>query len=408
MKTKKIFLSLLCAIAMSINGIAQDPAKKGFILDQVNLLEQDLGQTMTFASTEMGFDTKIIKGAPFSAEIINEFTQVLQDGNRIERITKGSLYRDSEGRTRRETEFRLPFRNKTSDESSEPQRNISIFDAVSGETAFFNPSMKTFRSTGLRAPIKGVSVGSASASSTSEGPNALFIRRGGPVKRVPPVYPEAARAAGAVGSVKVQVTISDDGKVIEAKALSGHPLLREAATDAAKQWEFSPVEAHDKAINKQITLGFEFSDVKNNNATFTTSAELGNTATLVVKKGSINSDSFPSSGITALATTIGLPDNVPAFARGDIRKESLGTQMIEGIEAEGTRIVSTIPAGAMGNIGPIEVISERWYSPKLQTVIMSKTVDPRIGTTIYRLTNINQGEPDSSLFKIPEEHMKEK
>ena len=83
------------------------------------------------------------------------------------------------------------------------------------------------------------------------------------------------------------------------------------------------------------------------------------------------------------------------------KSEPLGKQTIEGVEAEGTRTVTTIPAGKIGNERPIEIVFERWYSPELQTVIMTRHNDPRFGETIYRLTNISRDEPSRSLFEVP-------
>jgi hypothetical protein len=83
------------------------------------------------------------------------------------------------------------------------------------------------------------------------------------------------------------------------------------------------------------------------------------------------------------------------------RTENLGTQNIEGVEAEGTRTVTTIPADAIGNERPIEITYEKWYSKELQMVVMSKHNDPRFGEQTYRLTNIVRSEPDASLFTVP-------
>ena len=83
------------------------------------------------------------------------------------------------------------------------------------------------------------------------------------------------------------------------------------------------------------------------------------------------------------------------------RKESLGKQVIEGVEAEGTRTTFTIPAGEIGNERAIEIVSERWYSPELQAVVMTRHSDPRFGETSYKLTNISRTEPDRSLFELP-------
>lgn len=83
------------------------------------------------------------------------------------------------------------------------------------------------------------------------------------------------------------------------------------------------------------------------------------------------------------------------------KQESLGKQMIEGIEAEGTRSVITIPAGQIGNNRTVEIVSEQWYAPALQEIILSKHRDPRFGENTYRLTNINRHEPEAALFRPP-------
>jgi len=81
--------------------------------------------------------------------------------------------------------------------------------------------------------------------------------------------------------------------------------------------------------------------------------------------------------------------------------ESLGTQFMEGVAVEGTRTTLTIPAGEIGNELPINVVSERWFSPDLKVLVMSRQSDPRFGETTYRLTNINRSEPSPQLFEIP-------
>lgn len=86
------------------------------------------------------------------------------------------------------------------------------------------------------------------------------------------------------------------------------------------------------------------------------------------------------------------------------KSESLGKQVIEGIEVEGTRSTMTIPAGEIGNEREISIVNERWYSPELQTVVMSKNSDPRMGETVYKLTNIKRGDPHPSLFQIPSDY----
>jgi hypothetical protein len=95
----------------------------------------------------------------------------------------------------------------------------------------------------------------------------------------------------------------------------------------------------------------------------------------------------------------GGPDGKRKEAAG--QTESLGTQVIGGVEAQGTRHTVTIPAGQIGNERPIEIVSERWYSPELQAVVLSRRSDPRMGETSYRLTNITRAEPDRALFEVP-------
>jgi len=83
------------------------------------------------------------------------------------------------------------------------------------------------------------------------------------------------------------------------------------------------------------------------------------------------------------------------------QSESLGTQNLEGVTADGTRVTSTLEAGAVGNDRPIQMVNERWYSKDLQMTVMTKHSDPRSGEEIFRVTNINRGEPGADLFQVP-------
>lgn len=83
------------------------------------------------------------------------------------------------------------------------------------------------------------------------------------------------------------------------------------------------------------------------------------------------------------------------------KKELLGTKMIEGVSAEGIRTTRIIPAGEIGNVRPIEIVDESWYSSDLQMPLITRHTDPRSGETNYRLTNINRRDPEPSLFEIP-------
>jgi hypothetical protein len=88
-------------------------------------------------------------------------------------------------------------------------------------------------------------------------------------------------------------------------------------------------------------------------------------------------------------------------ARTKGNTEPLGRRMIEGVNADGTRFVSTIEAGAIGNDRAIQSVSERWYSSELQTVMLSKSSDPRTGEEVFRLANVSRAEPAAYLFQVP-------
>jgi TonB family protein len=58
--------------------------------------------------------------------------------------------------------------------------------------------------------------------------------------RVAPVYPEIAKRMKISGAVKVEATVDPDGKVTEAKAVSGNRMLSPAAEEAVRRWKFVP------------------------------------------------------------------------------------------------------------------------------------------------------------------------
>lgn len=78
----------------------------------------------------------------------------------------------------------------------------------------------------------------------------------------------------------------------------------------------------------------------------------------------------------------------------------LGTLTISGVLCRGTRVTLTIPA--MDKKNDIHVFRERWYSDDLQALVESVDVDPRFGMSTYELKDIKRGEPDPSVFKLPE------
>jgi hypothetical protein len=103
--------------------------------------------TVEFFSGEVPFEVRIVKGAPFSAEAQTQTVQVLADGNRIVRENSSALYRDSEGRTRREHGIsaigNLPL-------GAETPRIISINDRVANVDYILHPDQN--RATKINLP----------------------------------------------------------------------------------------------------------------------------------------------------------------------------------------------------------------------------------------------------------------
>ena len=94
----------------------------------------------------------------------------------------------------------------------------------------------------------------------------------------------------------------------------------------------------------------------------------------------------------------------PPPGPSQVNNEVIGRKSIEGVEADGRRSTITIPAGSIGNDRPLSIVSERWESPELQTVILSRHNDPRFGETIFRLAGISRTEPPQSLFEVPADY----
>lgn len=84
------------------------------------------------------------------------------------------------------------------------------------------------------------------------------VVNGKATKLVKPPYPAAARAVRAGGAVQVQVTIGEDGNVLSAIAISGHPLLRQAAVDAAKASTFSPTLLSGQPVKVTGVIVYNF------------------------------------------------------------------------------------------------------------------------------------------------------
>jgi TonB family protein len=321
--------------------------------------------------------------------------QTLADGNRIVRKNTSHIYRDGEGRTRREFTIKVLGPWVTQED---PPRTISINDPVAKVSYTLDPRTRTARKISVNA-LHATARGGAAVAIGTGGVRALEVH-GAAVKElemkalsenkslpasrvqksVDAAYTEKARAAGARGLVAVKIKVNAAGAVESAEAVTGdHQSLRDAAVEAARQWRFKPGEAETGA------LSFHFEGGK-----ATVPGEVVRIFELK-KEGANGHQTMVISGMS--------PRTPP-----NVQTENLGKQLVEGVEAEGTRTTKTIPAGEIGNEQPIQIVNERWYSPELQVTVMTRSSDPRVGETTYRLTNIVRAEPSATLFQLPADY----
>jgi TonB family protein len=219
-----------------------------------------------FFSQEMSFDNRLVKGAPFSADIISETIQTLPDGNRIVQRSEGRIYRDSQGRTRSERTYQMGGSNEqrqvinindpaaSASYSLDPETRIarmnSHYFGTGGMTSDmfltppFNPNAPSHQPRGVLVGVPG---------GVSKG-----VTPGEVITKAQPVYPATAKQLNASGEVRVEVIIGENGRVISARAVSGHPALRSAAEDAASLWVFKPAEVGGKPVQVPGTLTFVF------------------------------------------------------------------------------------------------------------------------------------------------------
>ncbi len=121
------------------------------------------------------------------------------------------------------------------------------FEATYRTIAYY-PPLGEFQAKGALVP--------ASVSRRTE--RELSSLDGNARRRIEPRYPVAARAAHISGAVVVEVTVDVEGDVISARAVSGHPLLRGAALDAAWDWKFMPIVVQGRPIRVIGSITFNF------------------------------------------------------------------------------------------------------------------------------------------------------
>jgi TonB family protein len=90
-----------------------------------------------------------------------------------------------------------------------------------------------------------VSIG-PSISGAQNAQNDEILRRA--KNKVQPSYPDLAKRMGISGTVKIEVVVASNGSVKDARVVGGHPVLANAALDAAKKWRFEPAAAETSGI----------------------------------------------------------------------------------------------------------------------------------------------------------------
>ena len=95
-------------------------------------------------------------------------------------------------------------------------------------------------------------------------------------------------------------------------------------------------------------------------------------------------------------------ETLPGQPTRTFRGESIGSKVIRGIEVRGRRITMTTPPGEQGNTQPTVVIHEWWISTTLGVVMAGTSDDPVRGHTEMQLENFTRGEPDPSVFVLPD------
>jgi hypothetical protein len=293
---KTIYATIAAGTMLAAAGMAQE--------DHTVMFEKMVPQIrmMGLQGSIMG---RTVKGAPYSAVEVSENTQMLADGTRIHNETQTQVYRDSEGRMRRET-----------------PNEITIWDPVANTSWMLNPKNQTAR----KLPMG----------------NFLFTT--------------ARTPGGEVSTYTLRSSISP-----EAGARITHDEVRVVEQKVA---EVKHAEARMK------------SEIE-------THVRAGGTA-----------------GVMVGGPPVELRRALTA-QRLKVSTEPLGKRMIEGVNAEGTKHVSTTEAGAIGNDRPIQSVTERWFSPELQTVMLTRSTDPRSGEEVFRLINVSRSEPAAYLFQVP-------
>jgi hypothetical protein len=85
----------------------------------------------------------------------------------------------------------------------------------------------------------------------------------------------------------------------------------------------------------------------------------------------------------------------------DLTRETLGSDVVDGLNVVGTRETITISPGVVGNSQPLVTTREFWYSQDLQVNLSVIRKDPREGTQVIHVVDLSRSEPDPAMFQVP-------
>jgi hypothetical protein len=313
--------------------------------------------------------SKLVKGAPFSADVVTENRQSLADGNVISRKTSGRFYRDGEGRTREETDAR----------DGKP-RSIVISDPAAHQRIVLVPEAR-------RAMVTQAPAGHTSS------------------KQV--VKVDGTEVKVEDGRVTVNGKMVADGHV-ELKSKSG----RDVRVENGRVFIDGKEAGSGEGSGTHVTVRREELDGVPTEVVSVQAIRIGDDGHIPVPPVPPPPPVGPSGVVPPVPPVPPAPPLPPLPGIDVMRFEStghlgkgveadLGTKDIEGVRADGKSTTWTIPAGEIGNARPINVVSEKWYAPQLQVTIYSRYSDPRTGEAIYRLAGIKRAEPAPELFRVP-------
>jgi hypothetical protein len=300
-----------------------------------------------FAGREMS-GSRVVKGAPYCADAVNESVQTLADGNRIVKKSTTRWCRDSEGRTRQETE-------------RGERKVVYVRDPVAGKNWSLDPQNKTATQMGGVFGIDGAA-GPIDSSAWRE-------------------YAERMREWARGLSERIKSGVSD--KSGSNKATADPVVITESRVEMlTPDGKGSPhKDVYVIRMHGEDTPALPSPPVP--------------PAPPLPPAGALPAP--PAPHLLPLP-----PLNVRMLApRGQGVQTSLGSKDFEGVRANGEKTTWTIEAGKFGNEKPIVIVSEKWTSPELMLTVYARDFDPRSGETLYKLTNLKRGEPDASLFKVP-------